>query len=58
MQGYQRNIYLGIIIIALGITLSTTMAESVGAIGTVMIAVGSLFLLTGMARKSKQDSQA
>ncbi len=44
MQGYQRYIYMGIIIIALGITMSTTMADSVGAIGTVMIAIGGLFI--------------
>ena len=51
----QRIIFMGIIIIALGIVLSTTLAEKVGAIGTVLIAVGGLFFIAGMSRKKQEE---
>ena len=53
MKKYRRYIFTGIIIISLGITFSTTMADSVGSLGTVFIAVGGLFLIIGMNMKRK-----
>lgn len=49
----KRRIYLGIILIALGIVMNTTLR--VGSIGTVMIAVGGLFFIAGMAKKKEED---
>ena len=53
----KRFIFLGIIIIALGITFSTTMTEHTGSLGTVFIAVGGLFFIIGMHQKRKEDHQ-
>ena len=54
-ERYKRAILLGIILIALGVTFSTTMADSVGSIGTVFIALGGLFFIIGMSRKRQQE---
>ena len=54
MQGYKRFIYFGIIIIAVGITLSTNMSDELGNLGTVLIAIGGLFFIGGMHRKSEE----
>lgn len=56
MENYKKYIFVGIIIIALGVTLSTTLKESVGSLGTVMIAVGGLFFIIGMNKK-RQDNE-
>jgi hypothetical protein len=50
----KKRIYLGIILISLGIVMNTTL--SIGGIGTVMIAVGGLFFIAGMARKKEEES--
>ena len=55
MQSYRRQIYLAIILIALGVTFSTTLEEQVGSLGTVFIALGGLFLIIGLSRKRKED---
>jgi hypothetical protein len=49
----KKRIYLGIILISLGIVMNTTL--SIGGIGTVMIAVGGLFFIAGMARKKRKN---
>ena len=51
LEKYQRTIYLAIILIALGVTFSTTMP--VKSLGTVFIAVGGLFFIIGMSQKRK-----
>lgn len=50
---YRRYIFLGMILIALGVTFSTTM-ESIASLGTVFIAVGGLFFIIGMSKKSNE----
>jgi drug/metabolite transporter superfamily protein YnfA len=50
---YKRTIFLGIILIALGVTFNTTL--EIGSIGTVFIALGGLFFIAGMARKRKEE---
>ena len=57
LESYKRFIFIGIIIIALGITFSTTLKESVGSLGTVFIAVGALFFIIGMSRKPKDNDR-
>ena len=52
---YKRYYLLSIILIALGVSLSTILGEELGAIGTVMIALGGLFFIISMALK-KQGS--
>jgi len=53
LEEYKRFIFIGIIIIALGITFSTSLKNSFGSLGTVFIAVGSLFIIIGMSKKKK-----
>lgn len=52
LEGYRRPIYFGIILIALGIVMNTTLDNS---LGTVLIAVGGLFFIIGMSRKKKSE---
>lgn len=54
---YKRYIFIGILIIALGVTFSTTMKDSLGSLGTVFIAIGGLFFFIGMSKKRKDDEQ-
>ncbi|OZV70114.1 hypothetical protein [Winogradskyella aurantia] len=54
---YRRFIFIGIIIIALGITFTTTLKDTVGSLGTVLVAVGGLFFIIGMSKKRKEDEQ-
>lgn len=54
---YRRFIFIGIIIIALGITFTTTLKDTVGLLGTVLVAVGGLFFIIGMSKKRKEDEQ-
>lgn len=51
---YKRFIFIGIIILTLGITLNTTLKDSLNSLGTVFIAVGGLFLIIGMRKKMKR----
>jgi len=44
LEPYKRFIFIGIIMVALGVTFSITLKETVGSLGTVFIAVGGLFL--------------
>ncbi len=55
IEEYRKYIFLGIIIIALGITFSNTMKDTVGSLETVFIAVGGLFFIIGMHKKRKED---
>jgi len=57
LETYKRFIFIGIIIIALGITFSTTFKESIGLLGIVFIAVGGLFFIIGMKKKRKEDER-
>jgi hypothetical protein len=52
---YQRTFFIGLILIGLGITFSTTLKDSVGSLGTVMIAIGGLFFISSMAKKRKEQ---
>jgi predicted Na+-dependent transporter len=55
LEKYRKLIFIGIIIIALGVTISTTIRDTIGSLGTVMIAVGGLFFIMGMSMKRKED---
>ena len=57
LEKYKRFIFIGILIIALGVTFSTTLKETVGSLGIVFIAVGGLFFIIGMSKKRKKDEE-
>ena len=56
LEEYERYIFIAIIIIALGITFTTTAKDTIGAIGTVFIAIGGLLFIIGMNKKRKQEN--
>jgi len=53
---YKKLWFVGLITIALGVTLSTNIKDSAGAIGTVLIAVGGLLFIAAMSQK-RQDNK-
>jgi len=57
LEPYKRFIVIGIIIIALGVTFSTTLEGTAGSLSTVFFAVGGLFLIIGMSKKRKGDKR-
>lgn len=56
-ENYRRFIFIGIIIIAIGITFNTTLKATFPSLGTVFIAVGGLFFIIGMSKKKKEENQ-
>ena len=56
LEEYERYIFIAIIIIALGITFTTTAKDTIGAIGTVFIAIGGLLFIIGMNKKRKLEN--
>lgn len=57
MERYRRYIFMGIVIIALGVGFSTTLKDSLGPLGIVFIALGGLFFIIGMRLKSKDKEK-
>ncbi|PLX09002.1 MAG: hypothetical protein C0596_04160 [Marinilabiliales bacterium] len=56
-KDYKKTFYIGIIVIALGITLTTTFSEETGSLGIVMIAIGGLLFIAAMSKKKKQKDK-
>lgn len=52
---YKRYIFLGIIVIALGVPLSNTTDGVFQSFGVVMIAVGGFFFIIGMRKKQLEN---
>lgn len=52
---YKKYIFLGIIVIALGVTSSNTMDGAFHTFGVVLIAMGGLFFIIGMRKKQLED---
>lgn len=52
---YKIFLYISLFIIAFGIIFNTVLKDSVENLGTVLIAVGGLFLIISMAKKSKVE---
>jgi len=50
-------LFMGPVLIALGVILNVTMKESSDSIGIVFIAVGGLFFIIGMVKKKKEDEK-
>ena len=57
LEKYRKYIFIGIIIISLGILFSTTLKDSIGSLGTVFVAVGGLFFVIGMNMKRKENER-
>jgi hypothetical protein len=57
MERYKKFILIGIIIIAMGIVFSNTLENVSESLGTVLIAVGGLFLIIGMSKKRTEDEK-
>ncbi len=55
---YKWIFFVSLILIALGVTFSTTLKNDIGSIGTVFIAVGGLFFIASMARKRREEEKA
>lgn len=51
---FQRFIFLSITLVAVGITM-TAVLENMKPMGTVLIAIGGLFLIIGMKKKKDED---
>ena len=57
IENYRRYIFIGIIIIVLGIVFTTTLKDTAGSLGTVFVAVGGLFFIIGMSEKRKESER-
>ena len=51
--GYRKAVFTAIILVSIGVVIINT--ASVPSAGTVLIAVGGLFLISGMARKKREE---
>ena len=51
----KRYVFMGIIVISMGITFNTSMKDSLGSLGVVFIAIGGLFFIIRMNMKRKED---
>ena len=56
-EKYKQYIFIGIIIISLGVTFSAILKDNVGSLGTVFIAIGGLFFIIGMSMKKKEEGK-
>jgi hypothetical protein len=57
LEKYKRYIFVGIILIALGVTFSTTVNDNGTSLGSVLIALGGLFFIIGMKQKRDADEK-
>jgi hypothetical protein len=55
LRPYKKYIFLGIIVIALGVTFSNAMEGTFHSFGVVLIAIGGLFFIIGMRKKQLED---
>lgn len=57
LQGYRRQIFFSMLMIALGVVFTTTLNKNSGTVGIVFIAIGGLFFIIGMYNKKKEDEE-
>lgn len=57
LEGYKRSLFLSAVMVALGITFTTIMKDTLGSVGIVFIAVGGFFFIVGMSKKRKEDEK-
>jgi hypothetical protein len=56
ITGYKKTLFIGMIVIALGVVLTTTLSGKLGSIGIVVIALGGLLFIIGMRGKKSEDA--
>jgi len=56
LEPYRRKIFVGIILVALGIVYNTTLSNTSGSLGIVFIGIGSLFFISGMKMKKEIEN--
>ena len=56
-ENYRKFILIGIIVTALGITISNALMPN-SAVGIVIIAVGGLFFIIGMGKKKEAEKKS
>jgi predicted membrane channel-forming protein YqfA (hemolysin III family) len=57
LKGHKRSLFLSAVMVALGITFTTIMKDTLGLVGIVFIAVGGFFFIVGMSKKRKEDEE-
>lgn len=55
---YRKFFFFGIIQIALGVVFSTSLEETSGSLGVVLIALGGLFFIIAMKKKRDADQES
>jgi uncharacterized membrane protein HdeD (DUF308 family) len=51
---YKKTYLIGLLLIAAGIVINCNTSDVFMNLGTVLVAVGCLFLISGMAKKNKK----
>ncbi len=55
LASYKKIWFIGIIIIALGIVISTTMSKQLGSLGIVFIAIGGFLFIVSLKKKNDMN---
>lgn len=53
----KKAFYISLVLIALGVSFSTTLSDHVGSIGTVFIAIGGLFLIIALNKRNQEKKE-
>ncbi len=56
-EDYKRYLFMSVIIIALGVTFTTSLKNSMGTLGIVFIAIGGLLFFLAMKKKQKIENK-
>ncbi|HKK61702.1 MAG TPA: hypothetical protein VJ951_04030 [Bacteroidales bacterium] len=54
---YRRLIYIGVIVVVLGISFTTLLNDSVGELGLVFVVVGGALFGVGMHKKNSKQPE-
>lgn len=57
LSGYQRYLYIGFITLVIGIVITTRLNDQISSLGIILIAVGVLLLLIGIAQKKSKRTK-
>lgn len=57
LKSYQQFIYLGLIIIAIGLAFTLNPKESVSSMSTVFVVLGGLIFLIGISKKRAENGE-
>ncbi|MBO0330247.1 hypothetical protein [[Muricauda] lutisoli] len=54
-EEYRKYIYMGIVVISIGVVFSATFEGNVESLGNVLVAVGGLLFIVGMSKKKREE---